>query len=189
MLALALSGCSSARALHLEGSGAFFPRGPEARHLAELVRELEPKVVALLGTRYEGSFAVEVGEVAVGRAQTTVGARDVTISPAALDQNLRRTVAHELVHVHARGLWEGLPCAVEEGLAYWVASLAVGEVVSCELPEPSAATLRMALTMTDDQYLRLPASLRAQVNQAGAWLASRLMRPSGVCASVVESGR
>ena len=165
-LASVTAGCAAPLALREEGQRAL---------LLEHVQELEPRVVALLGTEWARPFEVRVHEIEGCRAETRRGDRRVTIDPDSFDDGLRMTVAHELVHVHATGRWAGLPRGVEEGLAYWIAARATGLAEEYEGPEPCPDALRAALTLDDQGYDELHELERADVHQAAAWLASRLI--------------
>lgn len=160
------TGCAAPLALREEGQRAL---------LLKHAQELEPRVVALLGTEWTSPFEVRVHELEGCRAETRRGDRRVTVDPDSFDDGLRMTVAHELVHVHATGRWAGLPRGVEEGLAYWVAARVTGLAEEYEGPEPCPEALRAALTLDDQGYDELHELERADVHQAAAWLASRLI--------------
>jgi len=174
---LVLGACASPRpTLEVPRSLARVEAGPEASRLLELVGHLEPLVLEALGTAWPRPFVVRVAPVDGGRAETRLVDRRVSIDPGALDEGLPMTVAHELVHVHASGRWDGLPRGVEEGLAYWIAGLATGEHVGpYSGPEPDAGALLEALTATDEQYRALEPARRGAVHQAAAWLAAGLV--------------
>lgn len=171
-LALVAGGCLAAPLELDPGSAA---------RVSALVAALEPKVRRALGADDPARFTFEVRRLPGNRAQTVDG-RQVLLDPSALDEHLDRTIAHELVHVYAAApssRWGELPRGVEEGLCYWVAALVTGEASTYEGPEPSREELLEALSVTDREYLALAEDRRARVNQAGAWLASRLLPELG----------
>lgn len=176
LFVLVLAGCSSTGRTWapMPGSGAVVapPR------VYALVRELDPRVTAVLGSRRApGTYSFHVWEQDRRQPAGTYLRRDcaqVMFSPSSLNlPDLDRLVAHELVHVHADARVGELPAAVEEGLANWIAELVTGRARAYAGPEPDPEALRLALTLSNDEYLALPS--HAAVDQAGAWLASRLL--------------
>ena len=144
----------------------------------DLVRELNPRVTSILGSRRAtGTYSFHIWERDHPQPAGTFLRRDsaqVMFSPSALRKlDLDRLVAHELVHVHADERVHGLPAAVEEGIANWIAELVTGRARAYAGPEPDPEALRLALTLSNDEYLALPS--HAAVDQAGVWLASRLL--------------
>lgn len=178
LFTLALAGCNSIGRIQvpMPGSGAVVA----PPHVYDLVRELEPRVIAMLGSRRApGTYSFHVWERDHRQPAGTFlrwNCAQVMFSPSSLYlDDLDRLVAHELVHVHADARVTELPAAAEEGIANWIAELVTGRARAYDGPAPDPTALRRALTLTNDQYLALPDSELAQVDQAGAWLASRLL--------------
>lgn len=165
----ALAGCSTLRSARPGGASVADP----ALHAA--VARLEPAVTRALGARWPWEYEVRVAPVDRGfLAETRDSDRRVTIALATTTrEDLDEVLAHELVHVHAVGRWESLPYGVQEGLACWVAAVAVGRAAEYRGPPPSPEYLRRALTITAAEYLALRGDT-AEVDQAATWLASFL---------------
>lgn len=159
---------------------------PRSVEVAAMIERLEPRVCSLLGTHFDHDFAVVVRLLYQNRGETDRLTRTVSIDPSAFDSRLDETVAHELVHVHAVGRWANLPGVVEEGLAYWVAALATGRASSYGGPEPSAGELLEVLTAEYGDYLAAPDDVRARMNQAASWIASRLLPAPATSLAAVQ---
>ena len=123
-VALALSACTAPR---IDGSGARVEVGPPyAQRVSEIVREVEPKIIELLGTRWPWEYRVTLDrEDEDSVAETREWDRRITLGPLSLsDEDMRLALAHELTHVHMRAPWTDLPRVLQEGVATW-ASLVV----------------------------------------------------------------
>lgn len=149
-----------------------------------MIEEVEPRVVALLGTSWPLPYEVRIAEPSGDwNAETRTSDRRVTIRPGQLEA---WRLAHELVHVHASGRWDGLPGVVEEGLAYLVGELAVGR--KPEIVPPSPEALRLALTMSYGRWLTLDDERHHAVKNAAMWLALQLLPAAEVAFEPRELG-
>jgi hypothetical protein len=174
-----LAACSAPGTRPVPGSRALVEAGPQAERILELVAELEPRVIELLGTRWEQPHVLRVGKPRRARAETRLSDRRVTFGEEAFDERLPLDLCHELVHVHSYelGRWKGLPHCLAEGLAWWVAFLATGQADRYAGPSPDPEDLRLALVLSLEEYKELPGEMRVRLDQAASWLASWLIPP------------
>src|SRR5262245_38909289 len=77
----------------------------------EAISRYEPRVIELFGTRLDRQYEVHILAEDIGApARTRYPRRDLYFTPSAFQTGLfDRAVAHELVHVHATGVWDALP--------------------------------------------------------------------------------
>lgn len=142
----------------------------------EAIARFEPKVIELLGTRLDREYEVHIlaEETARGApANTRYPSRDIYFAPSAFQEDLlERAVAHELVHVHATGVWDALPEVVEQGLAEYVGHLARGLEPNYVGAPPDLAKLVATLRMSDVEYML--AAYDRDVFHASTWLVCQL---------------
>ncbi|MEQ1893044.1 MAG: hypothetical protein ABL998_10910 [Planctomycetota bacterium] len=128
-LVLFLNPLAACRGPLIQGSGSgarIRPPGPTADAVRCIVDEYEKKVIQILGTRYDREYVIEIlpeneeiiGEVDKTSRRLLLGKRGI-----ATEHDMTHTVIHELVHVHATGLWEEAPDMLEDGFAHVIAHL------------------------------------------------------------------
>ena len=163
------------------GSGARIrPEGPLAERVRQIVAEYETQVVGILGTRYDREYVIEilpeddevVGEVNRPSRRLRIGKRGI-----ATDEDLTRTVIHELVHVHAVGLWEEGPDLLEDGLAYLVAALLMGDLDQLSGGPPTVNECLEVLTLDYQRdYLAATLERSSELTRNALCLAYLLLR-------------
>ena len=129
VLQLALASCSSTPEFeHRSPSGVARADDPnDARMLAMIGNLFTAEVCTKLGVEPEPPFVIyHVSEseslgLAVWRDGDEIVERRIVIGDAALRDQARFSVAHELVHWYASAPWDRLPHAIEVGLADYIA--------------------------------------------------------------------
>lgn len=129
VLQLALASCSSMPEFeHRSPSGVARADDPnDARMLAMIGNLFTAEVCTKLGVEPEPPFVIyhvsgsESLGLAVWRDGDEIVERRIVIGDAALRDQARFSVAHELVHWYASAPWDRLPHAIEEGLADYIA--------------------------------------------------------------------
>ena len=129
LLQLAVASCNSTPMFeHRTPAGVARANDPnDARMLAMVGNLFTPEVCTKLRVAPEPPFVIhyvsgsESLGLAVRRDGDRIVERRIVIGEAALRDQARFSVAHELVHWYASAPWEHLPHAVEEGLADYIA--------------------------------------------------------------------
>jgi hypothetical protein len=164
------------------GSGARIRQsGPTADLVQRLVDQYEGEVIAILGTRYDREYVIELDpEEAEVDGQVDKISRRMQLGKDSLanEQALKRGVIHELVHIHATDLWEEGPDVLEEGFAYLIAALLMDEIHEYSGPPPTMNEYLEILTIDYDEYRGSSRERRAEINWNAACLAHLMLRNS-----------
>jgi len=176
---LLLAALAACRAPRIEGSGALVSAGEHGERVEEIIRRVEPIVLQALGTRWDRPYHVAFDpEFTRFPGYTRTHDRYVRVGPRALESPalFEHVIAHELVHVHMTGDWEDLPGVLQEGVADWIACVALGRASRAwEGPPPPPVLTRRMLAMSYSEYWRLDAEERIAIEQAAMFLASTLV--------------
>lgn len=172
-IALALAACAAPQT---EGSGARVHAGPlHGPRISEILRDVEPKVIEILGTRWPREYKVTFKDIDYS-AQTRDWDRKVTLGVASLtSEDLPLTIAHELAHVHMRGQWRELPPVLQEGVAVWVGLLALGRTQEFKGRAPDMKDCLDVLTIPYAEYLAADLSRKNELNYAATWIVANFM--------------
>ena len=192
-LVFTLAGCALPPAGTLvPGSGAAVIAPPElTERIVEIVARQEPRVIAWLGTRFPGNYQIRLADQPMRWNEVMHCAKHddwllppravIRIGPDALNERLppfsfEASLVHELVHLHAEGVWARLPPLVEEGVADRIALVLCGVVAAdAERPAPSSETLLSLLTWDEEQCRQRKG---AAVHEGAVWLGAALLRSS-----------
>lgn len=146
--------------------------------IREAIAKFEPRVIDLLGTQLGRDYEIHIlAEEGRAPAATRYPRRDLYFSPRAFEAAMfERLVAHELVHVHALGVWDALPEVIEQGLAEYISFLVQAEgnhrTGYYDGSAPDLAQLVAALRLSDIEYMLQPPD--PVVTNAALWLVCSL---------------
>ncbi len=175
LLALAataiLAACAAPR---VTGSGARVHAGPSTALITEMITEVEPVIIWLLGTRWDREYRVELVDEPIpwGVADTRDLDRRVRLEASYKgEKELRFSLAHELTHVHMLGKWRELPPVLQEGVAYWVSLVATGRTGEFISAPPSQRLCLDMMTMSYGEYKRLEQGRQNEIEATATWVA------------------
>lgn len=187
LLALLVASLAACLAPRNSSSGALVdPSSPYRQLIQAAVTDLEPKIIQMLGTRWEWSYIVEVDqEYDHFRAETRTWDRRVKLGAQSLKPgDLEFVLAHELAHVHMTDKWRDLPLMLQEGVANWVAISATGRTAEFGGPKPSPRLLIDVMTIPYDEFKKADAVRQGQLEYAATWLATNFFPPEEMKPSV-----
>jgi hypothetical protein len=175
-----VAGCSALRSR----PGAYLTAGrfrveassPQSNFALEAAIRLDPIVQELLGAGRDGVIELRFRPLPTKtRGSTTHPRRRITLATTLEGKDLERVLTHELTHCHMSGAWLEMPAAVQEGVCHLAAAIALGEVSAYEGPAAQPDALLRALTWSREKLYAADSKERQEVEQAGTWVAGRLI--------------